>query len=378
MSCAPRPLHAHILAAASFFSTCFVFCLRVKSGFPLDGNQTRGRPHAVADSSEEMPLTVLDCVAVSVHIFTFLLGLPANLLVLFVYTRKARKHGATPNVVYALNLCVANLALVAWLPVKVGEMVLKDWRLPPLVCPFYSFFFYSSLYGSCLFITAVTVGRYLSIAFPIIYKRYRRARLSCYIAAALWVLVTVHLSISLVAEGGAYFVGIKDNISVCYDHFNASQLKVLLPLRLEMAIVLFLLPLIMTCFCTLRCVTLVWRSNLPPMGKRRVLAVALSTLAVFVVCYAPYNASHVVGFVWGTNVSWRPYAMLTSSCNVFLEPVVMLMLSPAVSRGILGRICGQQSQFRRSEGCRHRAKPISGFTNIKVPPSLSEKDGVTK
>ncbi|XP_017259829.1 free fatty acid receptor 3 [Kryptolebias marmoratus] len=309
-----------------------------------------------------MELTVKDCVSLSVYTFTFLLGLPANLLVFFVYVRKARKHGATPNVVYALNLCVANLALVAWLPVKALETLLRDWTLPAPVCPIYSFFLYSSLYGSCLFITAVTAGRYLSIAFPIIYKRYRHARLSCFICAALWALVMLHLSVSLMAEGGAYFVGVQDDISACYNHFNTSQLVVLLPLRLEMAVVLFMLPLMVTSFCTLRCVTLVWRSNLPSAGKKRVLAVALSTLAVFVICYAPYNASHVVGFVQGANVEWRVSAMLTSSCNVFLEPVVMLMLSPAGSRGVLGRVCG-----------RHRGKPAGGFTNLKVPPTLSER-----
>lgn len=300
-----------------------------------------------------MQVPFKDCIALFVYTLTFLLGLPANLLVLFVYARKACKRGATPNVVYALNLCLANLALVTWLPVKALETFLKHWTLPLALCPIYNFFLFSSLYGSCLFITAVTLGRYLSIAFPIIYKRYRHARLSCFISLAIWALVLIHLSFALVAEGGAYFVSNNNYTLSCYDNFNASQLAVLLPLRLEMAIVLFFVPLIVTSFCTLHCVTLVWRSNLPLMGKRRVLAVALSTLAVFVVCYAPYNASHIVGFVLRTNVEWRTYAMLTSSFNVFLEPVVMLMLSPAVSRGVIGRMCGRQSQFSRTEGCRH-------------------------
>lgn len=321
-----------------------------------------------------MRLSYIDCIALSVYIFTFLLGLPANLLVLFVYVRKACKRGVTPNVVYALNLCMANLALVAWMPVKAMETLLQDWRLPPPICPVYSFFLYSSLYGSCLFITAVTVGRYLSIAFPIVYKRYRRARLSCFISIALWALVLIHLSIGLVAEGGANFVSIQGDTSVCYEHFNTSQLQALLPLRLEMAIVLFLFPLIVTSFCTLRCVTLVQHSNLRPLGKRRVLSVALATLAVFVVCYAPYNASHIVGFVLNENVEWRRYAMLTSSCNVFLEPVVMLMLSPEVLRGIMARICGKQRQFSRNDGIRHRFK--SGLANAKEAHAISEKSQV--
>ncbi|XP_061884819.1 free fatty acid receptor 3 [Entelurus aequoreus] len=319
-----------------------------------------------------MHVAVKDCVSLFVYSFTFLLGLPANLLVLFVYARKARKRGATPNVVYALNLCLANLALVAWLPVKALETVLQDWMLPAPVCPVYSFFLFASLYGSCLFITAVTTGRYLSIAFPIIYKRYRRVRISCCISAALWALVLLHLGVGLVAEGGANFVSVKDDAAACYDHFNASQLAVLLPLRLEMAVVLFLLPLAVSSFCTLRCVALVWRSNLRPVGKRRVLAVALSTLAVFVVCYAPYNASHMVGFALWENVEWRTYAMLTSSCNVFLEPAVMLMLSPAVSRGFMGRTCGGHSQFSRRDGGRHRCTTPNTVANVRSPATITE------
>ncbi|XP_030003618.1 free fatty acid receptor 3 [Sphaeramia orbicularis] len=323
-----------------------------------------------------MSLSVMDYVALSIYSFTFLLGLPANMLVFFVYVRKARKHGATPNVVYALNLCVANLVLVVWLPVKASETLLKDWRLPAPICPIYSFFLFASLYGSCLFITAVTVGRYLSIAFPIIYKRYRRARISCFISVALWASVLIHLSISLVAEGGLHFISSNGNESVCYDKFTESQLKVLLPLRLEMAITLFLVPLLVTSFCTLRCVLLVWHSNLPRVGKRRVLTVALSTLTVFVVCYAPYNTSHIVGFALRKSVEWRSIAMLTSSCNVFLEPVVMLMLSPAVSRGIMGRICGRQSQFSHIEGFRHGCKITNAVVNAQAAATLSDKSQV--
>ena len=311
---------------------------------------------------------VVDCVALSVYTFTFTLGLPANIFVLFVYARKARKRGTTPNVVYALNLCLANLALVGWLPVKALETALQEWTLPAFLCPIYSFFLFSSLYGSCLFLMVVTVGRYLSIAFPITYKRYRRARISCYISAVLWALVFLHLGISLVAEGGAHFIS-SDN-KACYDNFNTSQLQILLPLRLEMAIVLFLLPLLVTAFCTLRCVILVWHSCLPAPGKRRVLTVALSTLAVFVVCYAPYNASHVVGVVLNDNVWWRGAAMLTISCNVFLEPVVMLMLSPASSKGIMGRVCGQQSRFSRIQ---RPFNTMGALANVQGVSTLSER-----
>lgn len=312
-------------------------------------------------------------VAAIFFILTFVLGLPANLLVLFVYVRKARKRGTTPNMVYAVNLCISNLMLLLWLPVKTTETLLQDWTLPRFLCPIYSFFFFSTLYVSCLFITAVTVGRYLSVAFPIIYKRYRRTRFSCLISAALWAVVILHLGFVLVAEKGDAFVAANGNTLACYHYFNESQLDVLLPLRLEMAVVLFILPLVMTSFCTARCITLIWRTNLRPLGKRRVLAVAITTLAVFIVCYAPYNASHIVGFVQWTSVSWRSHALLISSCSVFLDPVVMLLLSPAGSRGLLGRMCGRQSQFSHTEGFRNPPNTGNGVANSKALPTMSER-----
>lgn len=290
----------------------------------------------------EREMTVADFVSLAVYSFTFLLGLPANLLVLAVYVRKACKRGATPCVVYALNLCVANLALVAWLPIMALETALQTWALPLPVCLVYSFFLFASLYGSCLFLAVTAVGRYLGTAFPISYKLYRSARLSCGVSAGLWALVLLHLGLGLAAEGGAFFTHSSPlNQSTCFQNFTAEQHEVLLPLRLEMALLLFLLPLAVTAFCTLRCVALVHRSRLPAGRKRRVAGVACATLAVFAVCYGPYNASHVVGFLEGGTVSWRKEAMLTSTCNVFLEPVVMLLLTPPRLPGLAGRLCGR-------------------------------------
>ncbi|KAJ8389413.1 hypothetical protein AAFF_G00119510 [Aldrovandia affinis] len=177
-----------------------------------------------------------------------------------------------------------------------------------------------------------------------------RSWLSCGISTALWVLVLIHLGLGLVAEGGAYFTHSTPslNTSTCFQNFTAEQLKVLLPLRLEMALLLFLLPLAITAFCTLRCVALVGRSSMPTGRKRRVAGVACATLAVFVVCYGPYNLSHVVGFVVQESVTWRREAMLSSTCNVFLEPVVMLLLSPPHLPGLAGRLCGRAGHGRTS------------------------------
>ncbi|CAB1423892.1 unnamed protein product [Pleuronectes platessa] len=62
----------------------------------------------------------------------------------------ACKRGATPNLVYALNLCVATLVFVAWLPFKSMEILLQGWRLPPVVSSVYSFILFSSATSALL------------------------------------------------------------------------------------------------------------------------------------------------------------------------------------------------------------------------------------
>lgn len=311
---------------------------------------------------------MFDCISLTVYSFTFLLGLPANLLVFFVYVRKAQKHGATPNVVYTINLCLSNLVLVAWMPVKSAYMVLDIWILPELLCPIYNFFVVASLYGSGLLLTAVAVGRYLSIAFPISYKLYRRARTSCLISALLWAVVLLHLSLALVAEKGAYFLSpFMRNTSKCYENFTSEQLEVLLPLRLEMAVLLFAVPLLLSVFCTLRCLALVKRACLSAGSKRRILAMELSALVVFVVCYTPYNVSHVVGFFTNSNVNWRHEAIVSSCCNVFLEPVVMLMLTPSRPKHLICTLCSKQTPKQR-QGKEPTATNQKGTMSVKGQP----------
>uniref|UniRef100_W5NMB9 Free fatty acid receptor 2-like n=1 Tax=Lepisosteus oculatus TaxID=7918 RepID=W5NMB9_LEPOC len=270
-----------------------------------------------------------DYLFLTVYSLTLLLGLPSNILVLAAFVNKARTEGTTPNVVYVINLCLANLVFVLWLPIKIVE-TLKSWTLPALLCPIYNFFHFSTIYASTLFLTSISVGRYLSIAFPISYKLYKKAKNSCFVCVFFWAIVITHVALVLTVQENdedLFISSSADNTSTCYNNFTKEQLDFLAPLRLEMAVVLFFIPLLVTSFCYFRCIALVVRSCLHTRRKRRVIRVAVSTLIVFVVCFAPYNFSHVVGFIRHENVEWRGEALLTSTCNVFLEPIIMFFLS---------------------------------------------------
>ncbi|XP_062456900.1 uncharacterized protein LOC134154200 [Rhea pennata] len=123
----------------------------------------------------------------------------------------------------------------------------------------------------------------------------------------------------------------------CYDDFSKMQLSFVLPLRLELFLVLFLLPFAVTVFCYVNFVrVLLARPNIPLEKKQRAVGLAVATMVNFGICFAPYNLSHVVGFVQHQSPGWRHYALIFTSLNAALDPVIFYFSSTAVQRAVAG------------------------------------------
>ncbi|KAM9603359.1 free fatty acid receptor 2-like [Morphnus guianensis] len=146
-------------------------------------------------------------------------------------------------------------------------------------------------------------------------------------------------------------------IQKCYDDFSEDQLSFVLPLRLELFLVLFLLPFTVTIFCYINFVrALLARPNIPLEKKQRAVGLAVATMVNFGVCFAPYNLSHVVGFVEKRSPDWRVYALLLTSLNAALDPLVFYFSSTAVQRAMAGVVVATQDKLRVVVGWYHGAR----------------------
>ncbi|MEE6481884.1 hypothetical protein FKM82_013048 [Ascaphus truei] len=240
-------------------------------------------------------------VSLAIYVMTIFLGLPSNVFILYIFYKKAQSR-LTPNLIYMINLCVSDLLFIMVLPIKIMETFLNSWTLPAFLCPLYSFFHFSTIYASICFLSAVSVGRYLSVAFPIKYKIYKKPKYSCIVCICLWAIVFVHVAIVFFLEitlngSLAFFLTTIDNKKVCYQNFTSEQLDLIVPVRLEISLVLFFLPLAITTFCYVSCIRILMRSCMHIKHKKKAIRVAVTTLTVLIVCFAPYNISHVVGFI---------------------------------------------------------------------------------
>uniref|UniRef100_A0A8C4WRG1 G-protein coupled receptors family 1 profile domain-containing protein n=1 Tax=Gopherus evgoodei TaxID=1825980 RepID=A0A8C4WRG1_9SAUR len=203
-----------------------------------------------------------------------------------------------------------------------------------------------SIYISSLFLMAVSVDRYLGVAFPIKYKLRRHPAYAIATSVVFWVVTCAHCSIVYIVQYEVLSpngTATSNNMSHCYEDFSSTQLQILLPVRLEFFIflVLFCLPFTVTIFCYVNFVRILMAlPNIPARRKQRAVGLAVATLFNFIVCFAPYNLSHVVGFVQNKSPSWRVYALLLSTLNAALDPAIFYFSSTAVQRAFTKCLAG--------------------------------------
>ncbi|XP_064169032.1 free fatty acid receptor 3-like [Anguilla rostrata] len=295
-------------------------------------------------------------VILSVYILTFLIGLPANVLSLCAFIVKVQSN-ATPTDVLLLNLTVSDLLFLLILPLKMHEAASgMRWDLPYFLCSVTSFVFFSTIYTSSLLLMAVSVDRFLSVAFPVRYKLLRKPVYAMVGAVIAFVFGSASCSIVFLTQHLLPGNGTV-NASVCYENFTPRQLAVLLPVRLYLFSVLFLVPLLVCAFCYLSCIRLLYaRPRICSRKRQKAVGMALGTLLVFVVCFLPYNLSHLLGYLHGQSPPWRYYTLLLSTANTCLDPIIFYFSSSTFQATI-------KHSLYRLLGCRRQIDFVNEGSN---------------
>ncbi|XP_060042450.1 free fatty acid receptor 2-like [Erinaceus europaeus] len=266
------------------------------------------------------------------YFLSFLLGLPANLLALRAFLGRVRQPQPAPIHILLLSLTLADLLMLLLLPFKMYEAMNNfHWGLSVALCAFTAYGFYSGIYCSTWLLAGISIERYRSVAFPVQYKLTRRPLYGLIAALVSWLMSFGHCSIVIIV---LYLpTQAEKNTTVCYDGFNPEQLDVLLPVRLELCLVLFFIPMFVTIFCYWRFVRIML--SRPQVGARkrwRAVALAAVTLFNFLVCFGPYNLSHVIGFFQRQSLDWRVCAVFLGALNACVDPLIFYFSSSAVRR----------------------------------------------
>ncbi|KAF7660403.1 hypothetical protein LDENG_00282360 [Lucifuga dentata] len=225
----------------------------------------------------------------------FLLGLPLNGALLWSVCCQTRSWSST--VIYLTNLAVADLFYVLALPPLIISNAMKSrWPFGNVICKAVRFFFFLNLHCSMMFLTCVSVHRFLGVCFPISAVRLRAKKLALFASGSVWIVVTVELFPTLVFA----HTGFINNETVCFEMTNPGQFNIYFPYGMFLAIVGFLIPflVVVICYCSMIKVLLCQATSIFHARTARMRNKSLRTLLIvcllFVLCFVPYHVARTV------------------------------------------------------------------------------------
>ncbi|KAM4627553.1 P2Y purinoceptor 3-like [Polymixia lowei] len=265
----------------------------------------------------------------------FLAGLSLNGALLWSVCCRTRSWSGT--VIYLINLAVADLLYVLALPPLIISNAMGDaWPFGNIICKAVRFFFLVNLHCSMMFLTCVSVYRFLGVCFPIAAIRLRTKKLALLASGSVWVLVTAEIFPTLVFA----HTGLINNMTVCFEMTDPRQFNIYFPYGIFLTIVGFLLPflVIISCYCsmikTLHCGA---GDKFPHVRTAKMRNKSLRTLLVvclmFVLCFVPYHVARIVylfvrvymttdcrvlNLVMISFKIWKPLVSLNCCVNPFL------------------------------------------------------------
>uniref|UniRef100_A0A3Q2P280 C-X-C chemokine receptor type 2-like n=1 Tax=Fundulus heteroclitus TaxID=8078 RepID=A0A3Q2P280_FUNHE len=217
------------------------------------------------------------------YVSIFLLAIPGNLVVGLVIG--LGKQALTPSDLYLLHLALADLLLAVTLPFW-ATSVTQGWVFGDAMCKMVTVLQELSFYSSILFLTCISVDRYMVIVRAMEARRANRQVLSWAVCAGVWLVGGL---LSLPGFYSSSFTpGNSTNVEcgVRYDPQSADEWR--LATRILRHALGFVIPLAIM----LPCYGVTIRRLLHVRGgfqRQRAMRVIVCVVAAFLLCWTPYH-----------------------------------------------------------------------------------------
>ncbi|XP_063045805.1 proteinase-activated receptor 4-like [Engraulis encrasicolus] len=221
----------------------------------------------------------------SLYLVALVLGLPSNLLALWVLLFRTKKK---PSTILLINLTTCDLLLLVVLPFRIAyHFKGNNWTLGEPFCRLVIALFYGNMYGSIMCLALIAFDRYLAVVHPMVGMSLRSRLLSMCMSVAMWAVMLTAMAPLLATQQIHPIKGL--NVSICHDALpSETQRSFFLPYFASLFSVCFVLPLLVMIVCN-ACVI----RALVKAGKRYKHA-AFVTVLVMVVCLVCLLPSNVL------------------------------------------------------------------------------------
>ncbi|XP_056606705.1 cysteinyl leukotriene receptor 2 [Triplophysa dalaica] len=250
-------------------------------------NQTNPDQKQTCDSSENFKYLAYTIT----YSVVFPIGLISNVVALFVFFRLTNKK--TANTVFMINLAISDVGFSLTLPLRLVYYFRGcHWDFSDWLCRWCVFSFYVNLYTSVLFLTGLSVLRYIAVLHPlkVVYLvSVRKASVAC---LAIWIFVSC-LSSPFLMSGTI----LRQNKLRCFDPGNDTSWNRIFTLNYVGVSFGFVIPFITILVCY-SCIIhkLATKGKDLKMNKRehRTVYLIVVVLSTFLLCFLPYHVVRTV------------------------------------------------------------------------------------
>ncbi|XP_051790892.1 G protein-coupled receptor 34 like [Erpetoichthys calabaricus] len=300
----------------------------------------------------------------------FIVGLVCNIVALWVFSFSQKPR--TSIAVYLKNLAIADFLLVLCLPFRIA---FQNTPGPHILCKIIGCFFYINMYASILFLSLISLDRYLKIIKPIQVFKIQKVEHSITLTHVVW-CVLILFTIPFFFEAK-----INDNDPCGKKCFHFRQKKVLVGVINLIVVTLFfiLCGLFLLFYGNIakKLKTISLKAEQQHLKKRKyeIIMKTFIVLIIFLVCFLPYHIFRVPYVFSQMDIikhqSWKQalhfaneLVLCLSALNSCLDPLIYFFLSSKYKKTVVSVIKGK---FKATFLANQRAPSIvRSVTDTKV------------
>ncbi|XP_020141313.1 succinate receptor 1 [Microcebus murinus] len=216
----------------------------------------------------------------------FIVGILGNTVVVFGYLF-CLKNWNSSNI-YLFNLSISDLAFLCTLPILMSSYANRNWIYGDVLCISNRYMLHANLYTSILFLTFISIDRYMLLKYPFREHLLQKKEFAILISLAIWVLVTLEL-LPIVPLINPVIIG---SDTTCNDFASSGDPKYSLIYSICLTLLGFLIPLFVMCFFYYKIALFLKQRNrqiVTAVPLEKPLNLVITAVAIFSVLFTPYH-----------------------------------------------------------------------------------------
>ncbi|XP_065138809.2 P2Y purinoceptor 2-like [Paramisgurnus dabryanus] len=290
----------------------------------------------------------------------FVVGLALNITAMYFILFRTKRW--KPTTIYMINLTICDTLYIFTLPFLIFYYADGNtWPFGEPMCKLIRFLFYTNLYGSILFLSCISMHRFLGVCHPVRSLSWMSARRARLVSVCIWLTVLIFQSPIL------YFSRLTDgdsNIKACHDTTSKALFNNFMVYTSVVMVLLFVLPFVVVLVCNGLIVRKLQQPGVgggpsPERSKQKSVKMIIIVLLAFMLCFLPFhlNRSIYYGFRYmqvpckiqeRANMAYKVTRPLASA-NSCVDPILYFMAGQGFRNSISKKsVSNQRSVYVKS------------------------------